>query len=78
MPSGSQSRLRNNEASAYASMVDRLIREEEAAEMLGVSVRTLQAWRYRGGGPPYVRISSRCVRYNHATLSQWAAEHMVM
>ena len=41
--------------------------ELQAAIFLGVSVRTLQAWRVRGGGPPYVKIG-RIVRYQRRAL----------
>lgn len=51
---------------------DRLINETDAADFLGYSVRALQNWRVRGGGPPYVRISSRSIRYRRRDLSAWA------
>ena len=49
----------------------KLIGEREAAAVLGLSVRTLQAWRVRGGGPQFVKCG-RSVRYNLATLVEWA------
>ncbi len=48
-----------------------LISETEAAEFLDLSVRSLQGFRYRGGGPRYVRISSRCIRYRRHELCEW-------
>ena len=39
-----------------------LLNEREAAALLGVTTRCLQAWRYRGGGPQFVKISARCNR----------------
>ncbi len=39
-----------------------LITEEEAARALGLSIRTLQAWRVRGGGPSFVKLGAS-VRY---------------
>lgn len=53
---------------------DVLIRQEEAARLLGVSPRALEAWRYRGGGPKFIRISGRCIRYRRADLQAWIAE----
>lgn len=41
--------------------------EQEAAERLGVSIRTLQKWRLRGGGPVYRKFGS-AVRYGEADL----------
>jgi len=53
-----------------------LVSQRDAAAMLGVSPRTLELWRQCGDGPPYVRISSRCVRYRIADLEAWAAERV--
>jgi predicted DNA-binding transcriptional regulator AlpA len=52
--------------------LDRLIDEQEAANFLGYSVRALQNWRLRGGGPQYVRVSRRSVRYRRRELIRWA------
>lgn len=51
---------------------DALLSELAAAALLGISTRTLQAWRQRGGGPMFVRISSRCVRYRKRDLVAWS------
>lgn len=47
-----------------------LLREDKAAEILGFSVRTLQNWRLRGIGPPFV-AASRSVRYLRSDLEAW-------
>ena len=49
-----------------------LIGEEVAAKFLSLTIRTLQGWRYKGGGPRYVRVSARCIRYRRADLRVWA------
>lgn len=49
-----------------------LIPESSAAEFLGLAVRTLQGLRYRGGGPQFVCLSARCVRYRRTDLRDWA------
>ena len=36
--------------------------ESTAARRLHCDVKTMQAWRYRGGGPPFIKIG-RLVRY---------------
>lgn len=46
-----------------------LLREPEAAELLGCSVRWLQVARVNGNGPPYAKIG-RSVRYDPDTLEQ--------
>ena len=58
------------------SDLDQAINEAQAAEFLGVSVRTLQAWRVRGGGPPYVKIG-RAVRYQRRALVSFQEKHTV-
>ncbi len=49
-----------------------LIDEKAAGDFLDLSPRTMQAMRQRGGGPQYVLISARCVRYRRADLRAWA------
>ena len=53
---------------------ERLMKPDETAALLGLSVRGLENLRHRGGGPAFVRISSRCVRYRRGTLIDYAAE----
>ena len=40
----------------------RALTEHEVADMLGLSVATLRAWRHRGKGPRFLRLG-RSVRY---------------
>lgn len=61
---------------APGDLLDRLIDEREAAEFLGYSVRALQNWRVRGGGPPYVRVSARSIRYRRRDMIAWAQERL--
>ena len=49
-----------------------LIDEHGAAAFLKLSGRTLQSLRQRGGGPRYVVISARCLRYRRIDLKSWA------
>jgi hypothetical protein len=53
-----------------------LLDERTAAAALYLTPRTLQEWRRRGGGPQYVRVSSRCIRYRPEDLAAWAAERL--
>ena len=50
---------------------DGFIDEAAAADFIGFTVRCLQGWRYRGGGPPYHRIGGR-IRYRRLDLADWA------
>ncbi len=57
-----------NEADFWYGLID----ETAAAEFLNLSVRSLQGYRYKGGGPRFVRISSRCVKYRRIDGREWA------
>ncbi len=53
-----------------------LINEKDAADFIDLKPRTLQGMRYRGRGPPFVRISSRCIKYRRIDLLRWAEDHL--
>jgi predicted DNA-binding transcriptional regulator AlpA len=53
-----------------------LLSEKEAAKILGFSHRTLQAWRVSGGGPQFIRVSARCVRYRRMDLISWVNDRI--
>jgi predicted DNA-binding transcriptional regulator AlpA len=54
-------------------MEDRiLLTEAEAAKAIGLAPTFLTKHRRAGTGPPFVRISHRCVRYRPADIEQWA------
>lgn len=53
-----------------------LLAEVYAAELLGLSSRTLQAWRSRNEGPPYVRVG-RAIRYRRQDLLNWVGQNTV-
>ncbi len=53
-----------------------LINEKAAANYLDLTDRSMQAFRQRGGGPRYIMISSRCIRYRRVDLKPWADARM--
>jgi len=55
----------------------KLINEHEAADYIGHSVRALQNWRIRGGGPKFVKISHRSIRYRRCDLNDWIESRLV-
>lgn len=61
---------RSSHKSSEAAHAEALLHECDAANFLRVSVRTLQAWRVRGGGPRFCKIG-RAVRYRREDLSAW-------
>lgn len=56
--------------------LDRLINENEAAFFVGYTIRALQGWRVKGGGPMFVRVSGRSIRYRRRDLIDWAEERL--
>ncbi|AEV38408.1 helix-turn-helix transcriptional regulator [Pseudovibrio ascidiaceicola] len=52
-----------------------LITEAAAADYLGISIRTIQAWRVRGGGPNYVKLG-KAVRYRPSDIQAWIEAHL--
>ena len=51
-----------------------LLNQDQAAEVLAVRPRTLETWRCRGGGPPFVRVG-RGVRYRLRDLHAWIEQN---
>jgi Helix-turn-helix domain len=60
-----------------ADHLDRLVNEIVAADFLGYSVRALQNWRVRGGGPMFVKVSARSIRYRRRDLIAWSEAKLV-
>ncbi|MBO6893969.1 MAG: helix-turn-helix domain-containing protein [Roseibium sp.] len=52
-----------------------LMTEAAAADFLGVSIRTMQAWRVRGGGPRYAKMG-KAVRYRPSDLEAFVTERL--
>ena len=55
---------------------DELLTEHEAADLLKVSTRTLQAWRCNSSGPPFARVG-RSIRYMRTGLLNWLSSRTV-
>ncbi|WP_340148360.1 helix-turn-helix domain-containing protein [uncultured Sneathiella sp.] len=67
----------SNDRPENPAYYDSLINETEAAKFLGYTVRALQNWRVRGGGPDFVKVSSRSIRYRRRDLISWAESLLV-
>ena len=72
MPPGRAGYVGDGDQNFWHALID----EKAAAEFLRLNVRTMQGFRHRGGGPLYVRLSSRCIRYRRVDLRQWAEERL--
>lgn len=57
----------NSELSSPSALMD----ERSLSCLLGVSVRTVQAWRVKGGGPVFLKFNNRLVRYRKADVEAW-------
>lgn len=51
---------------------DVLIPEKEAAIILGISVSTLQQWRFHSRGPRYIKLGTKAIRYSRRHLFEYA------
>lgn len=49
----------------------RLLNPTETAELLGVTLNTLRAWRSNKKGPTYVRLDGFFIRYSPSDLQNW-------
>lgn len=47
-----------------------LLTEAQVAERLAISPRTLQMWRFKGGGPRFVKVGV-AVRYRPEDIADW-------
>lgn len=59
---------------------ERLLREQEAAKLLGVSHYWLQRQRWLGTGPNWVRVGGphgRAVRYRGSDIEGWIESNVV-
>lgn len=52
------------------------ITPKDMAELLDISVRTLERWRKDKCGPPYLRMGGR-IFYNMLDLKIWRQENMI-
>lgn len=49
----------------------KFLTRDEAARFLGLRPQTLANLTWQNAGPPYVRLSSRCLRYDREALLSW-------
>jgi predicted DNA-binding transcriptional regulator AlpA len=51
-----------------------MLNTKEAAALMAVSPATLRNWRCSRQGPPFVRITRRCVKYDEREIQRYLAE----
>ena len=62
-----------------STMVDltELLDNEQTAAMLGIKPNTLEIWRFKGKGPPFVKLGAAKqspVRYERSEVARWLRE----
>lgn len=72
-----QTRSAPNSESALVTRIpsDDFLPSDDAAQMLGLSPRTLERFRLEGRGPSYFKFG-RVVRYRRSTMLAWAEAQM--
>jgi excisionase family DNA binding protein len=56
--------------SSRGHMTDKLLTQQQLADELEVSLRTLERWRQQGTGPAFIRVG-RSPRYRRADIDAW-------
>jgi len=56
---------------------NQLMKTEEAGRYLGLSSSLLNKLRLTGGGPVFVRLAGRAIRYRKADLDAWVAASLM-
>lgn len=56
--------------------MERLYTPAQVSEMLGVSVKTLEKWRWERRNLPYVKLGT-VVRYKESDLTSWIGARTV-
>ena len=51
--------------------------EQEAADYISLSVKTLRRWRFDRRGPNYAKIAGKSIRYPLLELQEWIKRQMV-
>lgn len=60
----------SNNAEQPTTPLDKLLTEKDVSAILQVPCPTLQLWRHRGSGPPFVKLG-RLVRYRLEDVDAW-------
>ena len=63
-----------NETQPFPAAPVRLVSEHEAANILGLSVKTLRRWRWAGREVPFIKLGG-AVRYSLDDLNEYIDGH---
>ncbi len=76
MKSSKRTEVQSRGTATVQSDPELLLDSNAIALALHVEPGTVAKWRRTGAGPPFVRISSRCVRYKRQSLIDWVNSKM--
>ncbi|MGE0184034.1 MAG: helix-turn-helix transcriptional regulator [Parvularculaceae bacterium] len=51
--------------------LEEAVNTRAASRLTGVPVTTLETWRSRGGGPKFLKLGAKTVRYQRRELLKW-------
>lgn len=72
-----QTHLRRATPAHIPASEDELLDRHQAAQLLGITVRTLDRWASLRIGPPRVHLGPRLIRYRRSSLIGFAAANEV-
>ena len=75
-PTGQSSATEADKYSAEGEFWYSRIDEKAAAQFLDLSTRSMQGFRQKGGGPVFIALSPRCIRYTRTDLRNWCNDHL--
>jgi predicted DNA-binding transcriptional regulator AlpA len=58
-------------SAAHGIRAQNILRGRDAANYLQISLRTLDGWRIKGGGPRYIKLKNKIILYRLADLDEW-------
>ena len=56
--------------------MEELLSTPDAARVLGMKPAALENWRWKGEGPPFVRVTARAIRYRREDLERFVEERL--
>lgn len=56
--------------------MEKLLTTPDAARVLGMKAAALESWRWRGEGPPFVRVTARAIRYRPEDLKRFIEDRL--
>ncbi len=57
---------------------DELLTQRELCDLLKISKKTAESWRFYGRGPGYIKLSKRCIRYRKSDVFEYMAKNTVL